>query len=90
MVNIYRLAPIDARHSSWRHCEERDTVWACARTPQRARDLVTAKTGFAAPDANEIKSPWQDETVTSCVLDSTMSLMDADTVVRQDGSLVDR
>jgi hypothetical protein len=35
-----------------------------------------------------IKSPWQDEGVTSCVLDPSMPHIRAGAVVRTDGSLV--
>jgi hypothetical protein len=67
----------------------KDTVWACAATAKRARALVAAKSGFAKYGAEGDRSPWQDEAVTSCVLQPTMSLMSPETVVREDGSPVD-
>ncbi len=88
-MNVYRLDPIDSGHPGWRYSEEKEVVWACAATPKQARDLVAAKTGFAELGAAGVKSPWQDEAATSCVLAPTMSLMRAESVVREDGSLVD-
>jgi hypothetical protein len=64
-------------------------VWACAPTPREARDLVAAKAGFATLGATGAKSPWQDEAITSCVLQPTMTLMRTGDVVREDGSPVD-
>ena len=46
-MNVYRLDPIEPGHPSWRFSDEKDTVWACAPTAKRARDLVAAKSGFA-------------------------------------------
>jgi hypothetical protein len=88
-MNIYRLDPIVPGHSCWQFSEEKDCVWACAPSLREARDLVAAKTGFAALGATGANSPWQDEAVTSCVLQPTMTLMCAGDVVREDGSPVD-
>lgn len=88
-MNVYRLDPIKPGHSSWRLSDEKDTVWACAPTAKQARELVAAKSGFAKYAAEGDRSPWEDEAVTSCVLEPTISLMSAGTVVREDGSLVD-
>jgi len=88
-MNIYRLDPIDSGRSSWQYSEERNCVWACAGTPGEARALVAAKTGFARLGAPDGQSPWQDETVTSCVVQPTMTIMRAGDVIRQDGSPVD-
>jgi hypothetical protein len=88
-MNVYRLDPLKPGHPSWRYSAEKDTVWACAATAQAARDLVTAKSGFAKHAPADVRSPWRDATVTSCDLDPTITLMDPQTVVREDGSLVD-
>jgi hypothetical protein len=88
-MNVYRLDPIDPGHSSWRFSMEKETVWTCAPSPKEARDLVTAKTGFAAHGAAGVLSPWQDATVTSCVLEPTMDYPGPGEVIREDGSLVD-
>jgi hypothetical protein len=50
--------------------------------------MVAERTFVAEPDRHGEKSPWENELVTSCILDPTMSLMRAGTVVRQDGSAV--
>ena len=88
-MNVFRLDPIKPGHPSWRYSQEKDTVWACAPTAKHARDLVAAKSGLARRAAPGVVSPWRDEAVTSCVLEPTMRLMRAQTVVREDGSLVD-
>ncbi len=88
-MNVYRLDPLKPGHPSWRYSEEKDTVWACAPTAQAARDLVAVKSGFAKHAEAGAKSPWRDATVTSCVFDQTITLMSRETVVREDGSLVD-
>ncbi len=87
-MNVYRLDPIDPGDPGWRYSEEKDTVWACAPNSNEARELVAAKTGAAARNGEAPRSPWRVEAASSCVLDPSMSLMDAATVVRQDGSLV--
>ena len=89
-MNIYRLDAIDPDHPSWQNSTEQECVWAAAPTPKKARDLVAAKSGFAKYGAKGDQSPWQDGAVTSCVLQPTMSLMSPETVVREDGSLVDQ
>ena len=88
-MNIYRLDPIDPGHSCWQYLEEKNSVWAGAPTPRQARDLVAATTGFARLGMTGARSPWQDEAVTSCVPQPTMTLLRAGDVVRQDGSPVD-
>lgn len=87
-MNIYRLDPIDPNHSSWQNSAEKDSVWASAPTPKDARDLVADKTRLGGQGAIGSKSPWQDQAVTSCIWEPSMTYIDAGTVVRADGSLV--
>ncbi len=91
-MNIYRLDPIDQEHPSWQLSTEKECVWTNAATPKEARDLVAAKT---TPDSQVVTafshmpvSPWQNEAVTSCVWEPSMSHIRAGTVVRADGSMV--
>ena len=58
-------------------------------TVEKAREWVAAKSGFARHDAPGVQSRWRDATVTSCVLEPTLSRMSEGTVVREDGSPVD-
>lgn len=88
-MNIYRLDPIEFGDASWRYSKEKDSVWACAPTPEEARNLVASKSGLGAFDGTGPRSPWQDDTVTSCILQPSMTLMSAGEVVREDGSAVD-
>lgn len=82
-LNVYRLDPIDLNHAAWQFSCEQDSVWAGASTPINARELVAKSTRTGAPKS---ASPWEDETVTSCVLEPTMTHIDAGAVVRADGS----
>jgi len=83
-MNVYRLEPVDADHPSWRNTLEQELVWACAATPDEARQLVASKS--AAPGSEPERSPWLDPKASSCILDPTMKLFNAGDVVRQDGS----
>ncbi|MGO9133540.1 MAG: hypothetical protein ACLP8A_05760 [Methylovirgula sp.] len=85
-MSIYRLDPINPGDPSWQNSAEKDCVWAGAATPKEARDLVATKTNTGGHTG--AKSPWQDESVTSCVLEPTMSHIAAGTVVRADGSQI--
>jgi hypothetical protein len=87
-MNVYRLDPIDPGHPSWRHSIEKDTVWAGAPTSNDARNLVADKTRLDVHGGTGLKSPWQDEAVTSCVWEPSMTHIPAGTVVRADGSIV--
>jgi len=88
-MNIYRLDPIEPGHSCWQYSKEKNRIWACAPTPKDARDLVATKTRFSMLGVIGARSPWQDEAVTSCVLQPSMTHMSAGDVVREDGSPVD-
>jgi hypothetical protein len=87
-MTVYRLAPIDGDHSSWKYSVEKAHVWACAQTPADARDLVAAKTGFFRLAEPGAVSPWKDERVTSCVEEPTMTYPSPGDVIREDGSRV--
>lgn len=87
-MTIYRLDPIDPGHSTWDYSQEKNSVWACAPTGAEARDLVAAKSGFAAIAVPGARSPWQNAAVTSCVSQPTMTHLSLGEVIRQDGSTV--
>lgn len=87
-MNVYRLSALDSNHASWRFSNEQDGIWACAPDETSARLLAASRTRVSQPDRRAVGTPWEDSSVTSCVLDPTMSLMRAGTVVRQDGSVV--
>ena len=89
-MNIYRLDPIDPRHASWRDSNELEGVWVSAPTPSEARDLAAERTRVETHSTNGHfpKSPWQDDTVTSCIWEPSMRHIRPGTVVRLDGSLV--
>jgi hypothetical protein len=88
VMKTYRLDPIKPGDPSWQNSIEKDGVWASAPSPKEARDLVTEKTRVGTQAAAGMKSPWQDETVTSCVFEPSMSHIPAGSVVRADGSHV--
>jgi hypothetical protein len=88
-MNVYRLDPVDPGHASWAFSKEKNSVWVGSPTADKARDLAAARSGFddlATPGA---VSPWNNSTVTSCVLDPTLKLLKEGDVVRQDGSEVE-
>ncbi|MGB8278613.1 MAG: hypothetical protein WCF20_11875 [Methylovirgula sp.] len=89
-MNIYRLDPIDPNDPSWQNSVEKNSLWTSAATPKDARDLVADKTRLGVSGANGFKSPWQDEAITSCVWEPSMTHIHAGTVVRADGSLVEK
>jgi len=90
---VFRLDPIRPNDQSWQLSSEKNCVWTCARAPKEARDLVAAKTSFRSQITSEsgitIRSPWQDEALTSCVPDPSLVNIDPGSVVRADGSVVD-
>lgn len=85
---VFRLAPIARDDASWAFSVEKTHVWAGALTPEQARALVAAKTGFYRLSSPGAVSPWQEPTVTSCEEDSTMSFPARGEVIREDGSRV--
>ena len=88
-MNTYRLDSIDAESASWKYSQEKYTVWTRAASIKDARAQVAAHTGFSAVSEPGAVSPWQDEKVTSCVLEPTMTYPDPGEVIREDGSTVD-
>ena len=87
-MSVYHLQPIYMNHRSWRSSDGKDGVWACAPAAKDARALVADKTRVEMRDGAASLSPWQDETVTSCVLEPSMTHLHAGVAVMADGSLV--
>lgn len=85
---IYRLAPLMRDDASWAYSVEKTHVWAGALTPDQARALVAAKTGFYRLATPEAVSPWLDTAVTSCEEESSMSYPERGEVIREDGSRI--
>jgi hypothetical protein len=86
-MHIYRLEPTESGSPTWQNSSEKDCVWVAAQTPQEARAIVAAHTRLHGREGSSV-SPWEDEAVTACVLEPTMSHIGAGKVVRADGSLV--
>ncbi|MCI4679138.1 hypothetical protein K9U39_05690 [Rhodoblastus acidophilus] len=87
-MRVYRLSPQRRDDPSWKYSIEKAHVWTCASTPDEARDIVAAKTGFAKLAEPGAVSPWKDERVTNCVEEPTMTYPDPGEVIREDGSPV--
>lgn len=91
-MSVYRLDPINPNHPSWRLSTEKECVWVGARTAKEARDLAAERTSVdtqtPADPPRPTTSPWQDETLTSCVWEPTITHVRAGTVERADGSIV--
>jgi hypothetical protein len=72
-MSVYRLDPINLIDPSWDLSSIKEAVWAGAKTPTAARDLVALKAlratqrpmGSPKPIP---ASPWYDDKLTSCVL----------------------
>jgi len=72
-MSVYRLDPINLADPSWELSSVKEAVWAGAKTPTEARDLVALKTLCATQRQMGSRkpipaSPWHDDKVTSCVL----------------------
>lgn len=85
---IYRLAPLKRDDESWAFSVEKTHVWVGALTPEQARALAAAKTGFYRLATPGMVSPWLDAAVTSCEEDASMSYPAQGEVIREDGSRV--
>ena len=85
-MKVYRLSPIATDDASWKYSVEKEHVWASAATPAEARELVAAKSGFSTLAEPGAVSPWNDERVTSCVEEPTLTYPGAGQVIREDGS----
>ncbi len=88
-MSVYRLDPIDPGQASWSYSMEKDTVWACAATPEAARELASVRSGFESAAPKDVSSPWKDPRIVSCTLEPTMTYPDPGQVMREDGSLVE-
>ncbi|WP_294533224.1 hypothetical protein [uncultured Rhodoblastus sp.] len=87
-MKVYRLSPIATDDPSWNYSVEKEHVWAGAATAAEARELVAAKSGFSRLAKPGAVSPWNDERVTSCVEEPTLSHPGVGQVIREDGSKV--
>ena len=88
----YRLDPINPNHPSWQLSSINECVWAGAATPSAARDLVAAKTGLAMAVKPGfppmLRSPWQDDSLTTCVLDPSRTDVPEHSVITANGHCV--
>jgi hypothetical protein len=91
-MSVYRLDPIDMDDLCWQVSTEKKPLWASAATPATARELAAIKTTeLHAPTrlfAPIPLSPWLDERLATCTVDTSKGDIPVGTVIRADGSVV--
>jgi hypothetical protein len=90
-MSVYRLSPISTTLGGrrWRTSCVSDVVWILAETPGEARERVASATvEFSRPTgrfAPMVQSPWLDETLALCVLDTSKTDVPYGVVIAADG-----
>jgi hypothetical protein len=90
-MSVYRLEAISRgrKDPRWARSHVKGMVWAGAATPEAARKLVALKTSTYAPphaDRLVIHSPWYDDRLATCVLDTARTDVPEGMVLRGDGT----
>jgi hypothetical protein len=89
-MNTYRLDPIPSTFGdpSWHRSSVREPVWVKAASPDAAREKVALATLNTAPrvlGAPITFSPWYNDTLVICVLDTSRTDVPEDAIIRADG-----
>jgi hypothetical protein len=92
-VSIFRLDPIltGQNDPKWESSHIKEVVWARATTPAKAREVVAIKTLTVIPRRSDdltLLSPWCDDRLATCVLDTARTDILAGAVIRADGKPV--
>jgi hypothetical protein len=92
-VTAYRLDPIPTGRNDprWEASHLQELVWAGATSPEDARKLVALKTLTFTPTHPGrpiLLSPWYDDKLATCVLDTGKVDVPEGVVIRGDGSPV--
>jgi hypothetical protein len=92
-MSVYRLSPISTTLGGrrWRTSCVNDVVWVLAETPGKARERVASATvGFSRPTgrfAPRVQSPWLNEALALCVLDTSKTDVPDGVVITAHGRL---
>jgi hypothetical protein len=90
-MSVYRLDPIKLGDLRWQASTVKECLWAAAATPDRAREIVAARTAVViaiAPSgqsAPTLQSPWLDDAITTCVLETSRNDVPDGAVIAADG-----
>jgi hypothetical protein len=89
-MNTYRLDPIPSTLSNprWQRSSVRECVWVAAETPNEARKkvaLATIEFTPVVPGAPLLHSPWYDDALVICVMDTSRTDVPDDAVMTADG-----
>lgn len=88
-MSVFRLDPIEPNDASWALSTVCETVWTKANDPWTARQLVAARalqSMRSQPDQAPPLSPWQNDYLTTCVIETSRISVPNGKVVRADGS----
>jgi hypothetical protein len=90
-MSVYRLEAISRgqKDPRWARSHVKGMVWAGAATPEDARKLVALKTlTYTPPRADRliVHSPWYDDRLVTCVLDTTRNDVPDGRVIQGDGT----
>ena len=93
-MSVYRLSPISTTlgRRRWRTSRVNDVVWVLAETSGKARERVASATvEFSRPTRRFapiiVQSPWLDEALALCVLDTSKTDVPDGVVITAHGRL---
>lgn len=88
-MKVYRLNPIRLNNRRWELSFIKESVWVSAVTPNKAREIVGVKTLVVnVPDNRfrpKLQSPWLDDFLASCVLDTSRNNLPPGDVITANG-----
>jgi hypothetical protein len=88
-VSVYRLEPLNLNNPQWRLASYLKVVWVSADTSGDARSIAAAKTMVSREGvsfAPKLASPWLEETLSTCVLDTAKGDLPKGAAVTEDGA----
>jgi hypothetical protein len=89
-MKTYRLDPIPSTVSNarWQKSSVRECVWVTAENPNEARKkvaLATLQFTHVEPGAPILYSPWYDDALAMCVMDTSRTDVREDAVITANG-----
>lgn len=87
-MSTYRLDPINLIDRRWQASSIKETVWAGADNPNEARQIVAAKTLVAIRadlGAPKPLSPWLDDHLSMCALETSRTDIPKGTLITAPG-----
>jgi hypothetical protein len=89
-MNVYRLDPIPSTLSNpkWHQVRARESLWVQAESPDEARKkvaLATLEYTPVVPGVAKPPSPWYDEGLALCVMDTSRADVPEGVVIKGNG-----